>query len=329
MNTTNSPDNPQVCPHQVERGLRKLYRKLGRCPTTGGGVNRTVFKSALRLQYGYDEATAFAIIQRYTAKCGRTVTNQEIRRAIRRAGCADSGTYKAEPAWPEKNPSLVEQVIRGMPDLAGLRALSPVDGSCMTAGAIIDQLFKGDRKLCVAKSKERAITRKKSDLLGGMDRDQFVVPNSMTALFGVNQEGKRSARCLNNTGPKEFQIVESDPKKWEDLTDVERAPYSYKAAYIAAKKDEAAAVLWHLALTAPQFPFVMAVDSGGKSIHGWFHVAGKDPDEVRRFFRYAVALGADRNLWTPCQFVRMPNGTRDDGTRQTVVYFNPAAMEVQ
>jgi hypothetical protein len=151
----------------------------------------------------------------------------------------------------------------------------------------------------------------------------------MTSIRGINQEGEKSFRCLNNTGPRRFLVVECDPKKWENLNAAERACYADEAAYIAVKKDEAAGVLWHLVQTARQFPLVLVVDTAGKSLHGWFLVAGAPEEEVRRFFRYAVALGADQATWIRCQFVRVPNGTRDNGKRQSAIYFNPEPLEVK
>ena len=40
----------------------------------------------------------------------------------------------------------------------------------------------------------------------------------------------------------------------------------------------------------------------------------------------AVSLGADRATWTRSQFVRMPDGTRDNGNRQAVYFFNPEVL---
>jgi hypothetical protein len=83
--------------------------------------------------------------------------------------------------------------------------------------------------------------------------------------------------------------------------------------------DAQAALLLHLATFAPM---VLVVHSGGKSLHGWFFAAGRGEDVVRKFFAYAVSLGADPATWTRSQFVRMPDGTRDNGARQTVYFLN-------
>ena len=62
-------------------------------------------------------------------------------------------------------------------------------------------------------------------------------------------------------------------------------------------------------------------------MHAWFYVEGQPEDKVYRFFRYAVSLGANHKTWTPCQFVRMPDGTRENGKRQTVFFLNFKPME--
>lgn len=119
----------------------------------------------------------------------------------------------------------------------------------------------------------------------------------MSSVTGLNKKGRPSKRCLANTGPRRFLIVEFD----------------------GATKDEQTALLIYLATFRK---LVLVVDSGGKSLHGWFAASCSD-HELRPFFERAVRLGADPALWVPCQFARMPGGTRDTGKRQSVVYFSP------
>jgi hypothetical protein len=92
--------------------------------------------------------------------------------------------------------------------------------------------------------------------------------------------------------------------------------------------DLCASLLAHLTRYAP---LALAVFSGGKSLHGWFYCDGQPEDQVRRFMRYAVSLGADPATWTRNQMVRMPDGTRTDanGARQTVHYFNPEVVNAR
>jgi hypothetical protein len=191
-------------------------------------------------------------------------------------------TREAEPPWPERNPKLIAEVIQGQPGVEGLRAASPVEAEPLRAGDIANCLFPGEGLICVGKTKSKPETRHKQAFLGGLDWYQFIVPNWMTSIWGINQEGVKSFRCLNNTDARRFLVVECDPKKWENLQGAERARYADEAAYIAAKKDEAAGV-----------------------------------------------LGADPATWTRCQFVRVPNGTRDNGKRQSAIYFNPEPLEIK
>jgi hypothetical protein len=124
----------------------------------------------------------------------------------------------------------------------------------------------------------------------------------MSGITGKTKDGKESRHTLANTGPRRFLICEFD----------------------TGTADEHAALLLHLGTFAP---LVCAVHSGGKSLHGWFYVHGQPDAKVERFFRYAVSLGADHMTWTRSQFVRMPDGTRDNGKRQTVFFLNFKPME--
>lgn len=80
-----------------------------------------------------------------------------------------------------------------------------------------------------------------------------------------------------------------------------------------------AAIIAHLSTYTP---LVMVVWSGGKSLHGWFRLYGEREDKAQRFIDYALSLGADSKMNKRSQFGRMPDGIRDNGERQSVVYFN-------
>jgi hypothetical protein len=303
---------------------------IGQCPKAGGGVHRWIFSAALLLKRRCDERTARAVIAHAVGGCGREVSEREIRDAVSKA--RGRRAKRTTPPWPQKNDRFIQAVAQNNITVAKLRELSPIKAGDLQTAQIIETLFPGDANkvlLCVGATINRAQTRPKIALMGIMHKMQFIVPNPMTALRGVKTDGEKSARCLANTGPRRFLVVESDPVRWDDLTDTQKASFENEENYIGQKKDEAAAVLWHLAEIAPLLPLVMVVDSAGKSLHGFFYVADAPEGYLVRFFRYAAALGADPATWTPCQFVRMPGGTRDNGKRQAVIYFNPKPMEVK
>jgi hypothetical protein len=72
-------------------------------------------------------------------------------------------------------------------------------------------------------------------------------------------------------------------------------------------KNTQAAILWHLSQIAP---LVLVVDSGGKSLQGWFDCLDKSEDGILPLMKYAVSLGADPAMWTISQWARMPGGSR-------------------
>jgi hypothetical protein len=61
----------------------------------------------------------------------------------------------------------------------------------------------------------------------------------------------------------------------------------------------------------------MVVDSGNKSLHGWFEVNDKITEQQRFFLRQ---LGADINSMRPSQPVRLPGAIRDNGNVQSILW---------
>lgn len=308
--------------------LAALIKRIGPCPSEGNGVHRWVFSAAGALRKCSEEM-ACAVIAKAVANCGRLVPEREIRSAVLNA--RQPGSKCAAQRWPSKNPELILEAEKNGVGVEALQRLSPRQPDSLRTQEIIDWLYPGPPDsllICVGRTERRALTRPKGEVRSKLECFQFIVPSRMIAPRGRTQDGKWSQRCLANTGPRRFLVVESDPTKWEKLSADEQASFGNKEKYITAKKDQAAAVIWHLAEKAKYLRLVMVVDSGGKSLHGWFLVEGVAEEYVLKFFRYAVALGADPATWTRCQWVRMPGGTRDNGKRQVVLYFNPKPLEV-
>jgi hypothetical protein len=250
------------------------------------------------------------LLESQVGQCGRHVSRKEIEDAVKNSiGCAWQPLGKAasvQPVskWPALNKDARAAVIRDGGGLAELWECSPArieDNSAHTE-EIIDRLFPGSPLLCCGKSNREFDTRPREQWRGELSQLALIVPSPMSAVEGVTKEGNPSRHFLSNTGPRRFLVVEFD----EGTT------------------DEHAALLLHL---SGYGPMVLALHSGNKSMHGWFYCAGQPEDRLYRFMRYAVSLGADRATWTPSQFVRLPDGRRDNGARQTVFYFNPQPME--
>ena len=294
---------------RLPRFVRDL---LAACPAAGAGVHNWLFRVARVLHPFYaDKHELAALIDSAALGCGREIPASEIAAAIANsAACAWTPGQKTAPAsgsrWPLRNEEQIEATVAAS-DVTGLVDLweaSPVrfDDAPATE-AIVDALFPGNPLLCCGrKVNDHYGTGTRAEWRGQLADFQFIVPSPMTAEEGRTQDGKMSPRCLENTGPRRFLVIEFD----------------------RGATDTHAAVLWHLARMAP---LVLAVHSGGKSLHGWFACAGADEETLLRFMRYAVSLGADPATWTRCQFVRMPDGLRPRPAtwpvRQQVFHFNP------
>jgi hypothetical protein len=208
--------------------------------------------------------------------------------------------HSASLNWPDLNETLRDSVIDDVGGgLCDLWELSPVriEDSEQHTEEIIDRLFPDNPLLCAGRNRYRYDTKPREVWRGGLHERALIVPSPMSAIRGTTQLGKRDKHTLDNTGTRRFLIVEFD----------------------TGTLDDHAALLMHLGQYAP---LVCALHSGGKSLHGWFYVHGLPTAKVEKFFLYAVSLGADHQLWSRCQFARMPDGTREDGKRQTVYYIN-------
>jgi hypothetical protein len=208
-------------------------------------------------------------------------------------------TSQAVPKTPQ---ATIRAICDNQGGLVDLWEASPVrvESNTPQTEKIIDALFPGNPLLCCGWSKHRFDTRPRANWykMGGL---QFIVPNPMTAKMGKTQQGKLSEHTKENTGPRRFLVIEQDQ----------------------GEIDEQAAILLHLATIAPM---ALALHSGGKSLHGWFYFEGVPEQETSHFMKYAASLGADPATWTLSQFVRLPDGTRDNGKRQAIYFFNPEVI---
>jgi hypothetical protein len=282
-----------------------MTKTIEPCPQSGTGVHAWIMRSAhgCRKSGMPPEQAVREIESRITR---RPSPANEIPVAVQKAYDATPAPgepprqWNAAPKWPSVNQEQREAVIATGDGLVDLWEASPIrwdDGDPHTE-EIVDALFPGNPLLCVGQSSHQFATRPREDFRGKLASQQLIVPSPMFSRTGRTQTGKVSEHTLENTGDRRFLVIEQD----------------------SGTADEQAAILLHLAQSAP---LTLAVHSGSKSIHGWFYCQGQPEDRLLQFMRRAVTLGADRATWTRSQFVRMPGGTRDNGNRQTVYFFNP------
>lgn len=310
------PNCPRFIPPRAPPAVTALPQflrdLLASPPRSGEGVHAWLFRMARQLHAHYQNSNELArLLTAAVSDCGRHVSLREIEDAIAHsAGCAwQPGTQVnaapvRPPAWPKPNPEQIEAIARDGGGLADLWEVSPtrIEDNAAHSEVVVDRLFPANPLLCCGASQSDFDTRPREAWRGQLADQQFIVPSPMSTVLGHTKDGRPSKHTLSNTGPRRFLICEFD----QGTTDTH------------------AAILLHLGGFAP---LVCVVHSGGKSLHGWFYVAGQPEDKVAKFFRYAAIFGADPHTWTRSQFVRMPDGTRNNGRRQTIYFLNFKPLE--
>ena len=318
------------------------------CPAPGSGVHSWTFQilKMLCAYYACDESLSEAAHIIFNQFATRPVDDGEIQRQIGNARRSHSWRMVSPSAgeqlvrktrWRIANVCHIETIVRGGTNLERFQARSPVPigNFQQDNGDLLHMLFPGNPLLCCSKHINSHETRALSSW-GDLNGHQFIVPSPMSSVWGKTKNDKQSQRCLENTGPRRFLVIEFDFKiiageaaeKHNLVTenvhslDMSRMVERLNADGITVH-DMCAALIEHLAELMPP---ALVVHSGGKSLHSWFFCAGIEENVVRRFMSHAVGLGADPYTWTPCQFVRMPGGIRNNGTRQNIVHFNPEAL---
>ena len=319
-NTANSSHEARVAKLPT-----KVRERLKGCPTEGQGVHPWLFKTARSLHKHFSEEEIVDILCA-NLSCERP--EREIRDAVVNAGKharGEMGSPSQKP-WPTVDYTMVHKIVVNCPvRLKDLRSISPMDLS--TEGPkteeILDALFPGNPLLCFGRSVNACWTKPRNFWRGRESDFQFIVANPMTKETGTTTDGKESQRCLDNTGEREFVVIEFDISEEGNW-----APYvrDWRSRGITTIDANVALILELATKGLPRMPLALAVHSGGKSMHAWLPCVGLKEEQVRPFMARAVKLGADKATWTRCQLVRMPNGIRDNGNLQQVHYFAPSVI---
>ena len=277
------------------------------CPAGGQGVHRWLMDAAWACRKA--GLTPDAAAQELEARMTRRPNSQnEIGDAVRKAFDAQrviwhsKRNWETPTKWPAPNLEQLEAVAASGLGVVDLWEKSPVrwDDATPRTSELLGRLFgDGDPWVCFGSTSD--FTTERLSRITKPEQYPQIVPSPMLDKYGLTQDGRRSQHTLSNTGPRRFLVLEFD----------------------RIDRDTQAAVLLHLSERAP---LTMVVDSGGKSLHGWIFVAGKTDEQLRPFFQRVCALGADPATWSRSLFVRMPDGRRDNGNRQHVLFFNPERL---
>ncbi len=270
---------------------------LRSCPIAGEGVNLWLFCAARKLhRLKIEPEEIEELLEEATADCGRAMKPDEISRAVRNSA---PGVLRERPwrrRWPQRNYEQIEAIGLDGVRLSELERQSPVR------------------------------PRPRKEWSGFLSRQQFIVPSPMIKRKGRTQDGVLSARSLENVGPRKFLVIEFDfVETDENGRHTPAAPMLQRMAVLGMSVLDLCAAL-HAELAGVR-PLALVVHSGGKSLHGWYPCDGdEEEDNMHRFMRFAVSLGGDPATWTRIQLVRMPDGVRENGKQQRILYFNPAVL---
>jgi hypothetical protein len=285
---------------------RHILELLGRQPAPGAG-HRWLFRVAVNLRHYHDAGACYELLRRCcNTWTRRAVPDEEIRKTVRKAyACSDEApAERSNLDWPTVDHAKVALVLAKTPTPEWFRA----NETAGTAWEVLPTLFNPDELVCYGLAQNHAEVTTLQELLGlNPAAFQFIVPSPMRAKLGETQDGRTSKRCLANTGPRRFLVVEFD--------------------YLP--KDSQAKILLHL---GQLLHLRLVIDSAGKSLHGWYTCSLTDypvaDTTLALWFDQACKLGADAHTWTRCQWVRMPGGTRptEHGPQtQRILYWSPNA----
>jgi len=300
-----------------------------------------MFDVARDLHVHHSSQDIYQLLYQKTRGCGRKVTDKEIKRQIE---CSRKVAWRPDhpeafehvvnreiithpqtPPWPEANLEAINAIVSGGFGLVDLWEASPIRLSDDNqAEAIIDGIFPGNPLLCCGLSNKEFVTRRREIWRGHLHRLSLIVPNPMVTRLGhTKDDGHLSEHTLDATAAWVYLVIEFD---FSEFVRDDKTP-SISASLVREWQvrgitvaDACAALHLHL---AERFPLLLAVHSGGKSVHGWYFAYRQSDEDLKAFMDYAVSLGADKTTWTRSQFVRMPDGMRDNGKRQTPYYFDP------
>jgi hypothetical protein len=317
---------------------------LGTCPHSPNGVHQWLAKAAWRMHDHLNHDEQVKVLRWAIRDCGRAPQPHEIEHTVTNIGQKRDGQFRAQyfNSWPAPIPAEIDKIVcRGPWDLS---AVSPADiNNESGAHNWLNRLFPSGSLLCIsqelvfhsATNLEPYISRRwhtrrletwKSRYASLCDASSLLVPNPAAFTWHYTTDGRPSTRCNAMFPMRLYLVVEFDfsEKSRNGKQETAWAPpiRKWKKRGISTR-GACAALLWHLSQYAP---LVLVVWSGGKSSHGWFNVDRIAETDQRAFMEYGCALGGDSATWTRCQLVRLPEGLRPNGNRQTVEYFNPANL---
>jgi hypothetical protein len=331
MTRVDNSSFPAWCPDWLKRLVEE--------PDCSSGTHPTLRRLAkwLVVYMPADECPGLALqwLRVAASKCDRVPDDAELKRLI--AWATARAGAPLEPGGCPNSQTVIEidrlyEIIIAGPTRDDFREMSPEccwDSKQRNTARILDAWgrYAGEPNPWVCHgSRDRFYTRRLSDMRGWAHVFEQIVPSPMRSRYGLTVDGRESQHSLDATGPRLFLVIEFDfapvtpqhkPTIWAPLI-------TACAAKDRGVLDMNAALTAHLRKSGPLW---MIVFSAGKSLQSWWPCKGVPEQELATWYRNeACPLGACHSTWCRSQFVRMPDGSRDDGRRQSIEYYDPAIL---
>ncbi len=236
---------------------------------------------------------------------------------------------KPPDGWPKPDYARIAEATehgRGFDDLPG-RSPVPLNPA-HTPMHYLQALFDPDPKsfICTADGGPQTAITFPWEGFDPSWRPSLVVPSLMATIRGKKPNGETSRRCASMITKRLYLVLETDFRPDEPgAAPTPIGELMRDNPHLTTPKELSAAVAHHWLDIG--WPLALILFSGGKSVHAWIATWAHDDDaEAARMFSHATALGADPALWTTCQLVRCPEGRRETGEEQPVLYCDPRFM---
>ena len=303
-------------PQTLEEKNRELNRLLSTCPQSkGGGIHQWLFIVARflhRLPYMFIPEAILQCLREATQNCERKVTEQELLDAVNNSNPDNIRLKSSESGSGKRRLPSRCGLAKAKAITAGginLQGLINCDGEIFLPQYTLGLLFSDRPLQCFAYLIDRpeGVIATTWDDASLRPFPPLMVPNPLVGKWGYTTDGRPSERALSNVGKRRYLVLDFDE----------------------GTKDEHVAILGYLRQQwqKHQVPLVMVMDSGRRSLHGWFDVRHLDEPEIWTLCRQAYRLGADQATFGKQQLVRVPGAIRPKGNkRQQVYYFSESEI---
>jgi hypothetical protein len=282
--------------------------RLENPPYPGTGVHVWLYTTALALLNFVSPNECVQLLQEYIPRKPNSGSEVELQvaAALETKESGQTVSFKRRPEFvvdPDSPRNVLEIAAAGI-GIEHLRSLSPEDRD-IASGDVLKTLFPNDPLICAGQYFGRPSTARLSEFHPRfLSRCSFVVPNPMTAVTGMTQLGRESARSENNVGPRRWAVIEADPKPDNPLW----APILLEANSRRISVQDLGAALLLAVSEESGVPLTAVVHSGSVSEHGWFYAANMSYAETERLYRIGAKWGGDPATWSLMQWVRTPTG---------------------